>query len=96
LPCVQPSGLAKEPLQRTAIRNKFTTIFDCIVVASDGVGSNLRRRSKRPTASDQNEKSLRHGLINGADRQKHGNRGSARFRAPSFCSVDPMGFAAGW
>jgi hypothetical protein len=87
--CVQPSRLAKEPLQ-------FTTIFGRIVVASDGVGGNLWQRSKRPTASDQNEQSLRPGLINDADRQKHRNRGSVLVRTLSFCSIDPMGFAAGW
>jgi hypothetical protein len=72
-----------------------TIIFDRIVVASDGVGSNFAAK-KRPTASDQNEQSLRHGLINDADRQKHRNRGSALVRTLSFCSIDPMGFAAGW
>lgn len=77
-------------------QKQFTTIFDRIIVANDGVGTNLRRRSKRPTASGQNEQSLRHGFINNADRRKDRNRGSVLVRTPSFCSIDPMGFAGRW
>ncbi|MET4520102.1 hypothetical protein ABIB81_009461 [Bradyrhizobium sp. I1.7.5] len=49
----------------------LATIFE-LAVASDGAGHNLKRRTNRPTACDQNDRTLRQDLIkdNHADRQK--------------------------
>jgi hypothetical protein len=46
-------------------------------MAAGNAGSNLKRGTDRPTASDQNYQSVGHGLIkdNDADRQKRRNRG---------------------
>jgi hypothetical protein len=55
------------PLATDCNRKLFTTIFDHVVVTRDRAGSNLQEGPNCPTASDQNDQSVRHGLIKDND-----------------------------